>query len=141
MTEFTLVITEFYTTNADGFAHQLAMCFGLVHMPILPYSYILLSHCMCQRKICVRRKTKPILMLCCSHWNDQAIYYLPKGRVNGPFLKYAVVNSNKPWPPGSNHYILAFWEVACRRFNCVLQNIIQQMISVKLKKTLQLTMS
>lgn len=35
MTEFTLVITEFYTTNADGFAHQLAMCFGLVQMPIL----------------------------------------------------------------------------------------------------------
>ena len=35
MTEFTLVITEFHTTNAAGFAHQLAMCFGLVHMPIL----------------------------------------------------------------------------------------------------------
>ena len=54
---------------------------------------------------------------------------------------HAVVNSNKPWPPGSNHYILAFWVVAYRRFNCVLQNIIQQMISVKLKKILQLTMS
>lgn len=58
-----------------------------------------------------------------------------------PSLKtYAVVDSNKPRPPGSNHYILAFWEVAYRRFNCVLQNIIQQMISVKFKKILQLTM-
>ena len=35
MKEFTLVITEFYTTNADGFAHQLATCFGLVRWPIL----------------------------------------------------------------------------------------------------------
>lgn len=60
MTEFTLVITEFYTTNADGFAHQLAMCFGLVHMPILRILlYLALTLYAQEKDLCQKEKRSP----------------------------------------------------------------------------------
>ena len=60
MTEFTLVITEFYTTNAAGFAHQLAMCFGLVHMPILHILlYLALTLYVPEEDLCQKEKPSP----------------------------------------------------------------------------------
>lgn len=58
MKEFTLVITEFYTTNADGFAHQLATCFGLVRWPILRVLLYLAFTLYAPEKDCVRRKNQ-----------------------------------------------------------------------------------
>lgn len=60
MTEFTLVITEFYTMNADGFAHQLAMCFGSVRWPILHVLlYLALTLCAPEEDLCQKEKPSP----------------------------------------------------------------------------------
>ena len=60
MTQFTFVITEIYTTNADGFAHQLAMCFGLVHWPILRILlYLALTLYASEEDLCQKEKPSP----------------------------------------------------------------------------------
>ena len=65
MTEFILVITEFYTPITDGFAHFSRQVAGLVCWPIsstlLSYIYNKRIHCMhYERVICGSKKVKPI---------------------------------------------------------------------------------